>query len=196
MLFLLYVNLMCCTAFVVLVCRVVTCMDSSAHDGFEQSAGEFPWKEARGGPHYNRYEAIPSPLAEYHPGPNSQLSPAGARRQWNAIHNLYMEAAEPAVAGGSSGPGGQRRRLTTADDIANGILYASQQDPIARWMRRNEPQDTQEERAASDGNYADGVPDRGEAPQTPFAGSRRRAPKRHFLVRPSQLHYNRNARVT
>lgn len=189
MLFLMYVNFMCCAAFVVLVCRVVTCVDTSAADGFEEAATGHPWMSSRGRLSPSIYDPIPSSDAEYHPAPDAQLSAAAARKQWNAVHNLQMGVREPAGAQVPDDPG-IRRRLATVEDIRNSILYAAQ-DPITRWMHPRGLGGAAEQRAAADGSPLSGAAYGGDAPQTPFEGYRHRTPRRHFLVRcRNAYHFN------
>ncbi|KAL8274527.1 hypothetical protein Esti_001548 [Eimeria stiedai] len=188
MLFLLYVNLMCCTAFIVLVCRVVTCVDSTANNGFEDPAGgeAFEWKDSASFRTAEAYQPIPSRLAEYHPPPDAQLSPSAARRHWNAVRSMHVEHASAPVpsflqSSESMGPPPTRRRLASAEDFVNGVLHAAQ-DPLSRWMQSGGYEAT--ESAQEDDNifgaagaaHADAQPR-----QTPFDGAGYRRPRRHFL---------------
>ncbi|KAL8442081.1 hypothetical protein Emag_006678 [Eimeria magna] len=186
MLFLLYVNLMCCTAFIVLVCRVVTCVDSTADDGYEDSAGAaraFDWKASGPLRADEDYAPIPSRLAEYHPPPDAQLSPSAARRHWNAVRSMQLESATAPVPSflQSSESLGPPRRLASAEDFVNGVLHAAQ-DPLSRWMQSRSSGDTGND-AQDDTNafgagtaHADGLPR-----QTPYDGVGYRRPRRHFL---------------
>ncbi|KAL8426073.1 hypothetical protein Efla_007346 [Eimeria flavescens] len=171
-------------AFVVLVCRVVTCVDTSADDGLEDApaaAGiDFSDSISPLGSRQNGPSA-----AEFYPGPNDKFSAAAARRQWNAIQNYGISRADAAVPSSRSSDGlrGRHRRLAIAEDIANGILYAAR-DPLTRWVHPNRELE-EEAAAAADTNHASSsLPadtTESNAPQSPYRGVPYRRPRRHFL---------------
>ncbi|KAL8433038.1 hypothetical protein ACSSS7_004149 [Eimeria intestinalis] len=186
---------MCCTAFIVLVCRVVTCVDSTANDGYEDLAGggSFGWKD------YNdladlrtseEYAPIPSPLAEYHPPPDAHLSPSAARRHWNAVRSMRAERATapvPSFLQSSETVGGltlpPRRRLASAEDFVNGVLHAAQ-DPLSRWMQsRSNPEEKGNEKVLDNNDSFGAGTTHADSQfgQTPYDGTGYRKPRRHFL---------------
>ncbi|OEH79549.1 hypothetical protein cyc_03964 [Cyclospora cayetanensis] len=178
LLFLVYVNLMCCTAFVVLVCRVVTCVDTAAAEGFEGTA----WTADQSS---ILPEGMPSSVAEYGDAIQEtakyraepyaeQLSAEASNRRWripqssHASRELPEEAVEAVQnLGAPRGP----RRLHAAEDIAQGVLYAAQ-DPLTRWMRPR----------YLEGGGANSSDQEDAAFQTSVEGARRsHYRKRHFL---------------
>ncbi|XP_026191873.1 glycine, alanine and asparagine-rich protein-like [Cyclospora cayetanensis] len=127
LLFLVYVNLMCCTAFVVLVCRVVTCVDTAAAEGFEGTA----WTADQSS---ILPEGMPSSVAEYGDAIQEtakyraepyaeQLSAEASNRRWripqssHASRELPEEAVEAVAAGWVAAAGGQSFCWYTADSL-------------------------------------------------------------------------------
>lgn len=181
----------------VLVSRVVTCVDSSSSDSFD-SADDPPgggtgasWappssEEALGGP-LGEYAAVPSSLAEYQPGPEAELSTAAARKHWAAVQGTQSVALDPSADSvlhqqfDHSAP----RRLLTADALADGLAYAAQ-DPITRFfVHRGGPQGPQsfEPSAASSSLFSDPMVNGSSHFDSAYDRPRHRHRKRHFLVR-------------